>query len=251
MAYDGAPFIGWQSQPGGNTVQDHLEAALSEVCKCKVAVVGAGRTDAGVHALRQCAHADVPALRMDARAWRLALNNRLPAAIRVVAVATAPADFHARFDAVSKHYRYTICHADTLPPHEAGRAWLVPWRLDVDIMRQACSLLVGTRDFRRLSAIRKSDHESSVRTITRATLARQGSRVVVDIEGGGFLYKMVRIIVAMLVRVGTGRMSVDEFAELLLNPSGRRATHCAPPDGLTLVDVRYRCAGSSRSNVGA
>lgn len=239
VAYDGAGLRGWQSQSGGQTVQDHLEWALQQITGQTIRVVGAGRTDAGVHALRQYAHADLPPLRMDARAWKLALNNRLPPAIRVMAISKVPSSFHARFDAVAKHYRYTIHHAETLPPFEAGRVWLIPQPLDLEVMQEAASKLVGTHDFRRFSAIRKDDQEYSIRTLTHTYLRQSDCLITLDMMGNGFLYKMVRITTALLVRVGLRKMSPSEFEAFLNEPSGPRATHCAPPDGLVLVDVFY------------
>ncbi len=239
VAYDGAGLRGWQSQEGGGTVQDLLEEAFRAVTGVRVRVVGSGRTDAGVHALRQCAHVDVPSMRMDGRAWRMALNSHLPATIRVMKVSKVHKSFHARFDAVSKHYRYTIRNAETLPPFEAGRVWLVPWKLDTEAMRQAACNLMGTHDFRRLSAVRKGDSEPGIRTITRAEVRRCGSLIILDFEGNGFLYKMVRIMTALLVRVGSGRMDIEELRMMLEEPAGRRATHCAPADGLVLMDVVY------------
>lgn len=247
IAYDGAPHRGWQSQPGGNTIQDHIESALAAVCKRPVRAHGAGRTDAGVHALRQSAHADVPPLAMDGTAWCLALNNRLPPSIRVMAAQWTSPDFHARFHATAKHYRYVLRNATILPPHEAGRVWLVPHPLNLPAIERAAQSLTGRHDFRRFSAIRKSDDENTTRSVQSITLTRHGRLLRIDFTADGFLYKMARILTASLVRSGTGRLSPDDIRNALNHPHERRLPHCAPPDGLHLVRVIHKRGSVSNS----
>src|SRR5438067_6784607 len=153
VAYDGAPFAGWQSQSHRNTVQDHLERAFERIAGTSVRVHGAGRTDAGVHALAQCAHADVT--RRTPIDWVAALNAHLPREIRVLRCVRAPADFHARYSAKGKIYTYRIWNAPVLSPFELGRAWHLPGApLDVGALKNAAALFVGTHDFAAFAANR-------------------------------------------------------------------------------------------------
>lgn len=154
IAYDGRPFRGWQSQATKDAVQDHLEAAFANTIGEKVSVQGSGRTDAGVHALAQIAHADVPAARLEVGAWQGALNNFLPPEIRVLRVTRAAPDFHARFDARGKIYTYRIWNASYLFPLEIGRVWHMPSPLDLDVLRAGMQLLEGKHDFAGFAANR-------------------------------------------------------------------------------------------------
>jgi tRNA pseudouridine38-40 synthase len=239
IAYDGAGFAGWQSQAGGNTVQDLLEAAAGRIAGRPVAIHGSGRTDAGVHALGQSAHADVPTLRMGPRDWKRALNACLPAAIRVMRAERAAADFHARFDATGKIYRYHICTAEVLPPHAFRRAWHVPQPIDRARLDRALDLFVGRHDFTPFSANRGKPVDDPVREIRSITTARSGGLLRITFEGGGFLYKMVRMLTAAAVRVARGREEEDWIRALLAGGAGR-SHHVAPADGLFLVRVLYR-----------
>src|ERR1700730_18387615 len=152
VAYDGAPFSGWQSQTNGNGVQDHLENAIAQICSERVRVHGAGRTDAGVHALAQCAHVDLPSRRYESDRWVSALNGILPPAIRVMSCRFVSEAFHARFSAKGKTYRYRIWNAAVLPPFESGRAWHVVSPLDLDDMVIAAQEFCGEHDFFSFSA---------------------------------------------------------------------------------------------------
>src|SRR3954462_248971 len=154
VAYDGAPFSGWQSQPNGNGIQDHLENAFEKICGARVCVHGAGRTDAGVHAVAQVAHADVPARRYDPERWVKAINGLLPPAIRVMRCRFVSDSFHARFSAKGKIYRYRVWNAEVAPPLENGRSWHVREPLDMGRMTQAARLFVGRHDFSAFAANR-------------------------------------------------------------------------------------------------
>src|SRR4051812_49167666 len=165
VAYDGAPFSGWQSQPNGNGVQDHLEQAFAQICAERVSVQGAGRTDAGVHALAQCAHADLPVRRYGADRWRSALNGILPAAIRIMRCNFVADSFHARFLATGKFYRYRIWNGEVLPPLENGRAWHVRDPLDFISMSRATKSLRGRHDFTSFAANRGAPVADPVRTL--------------------------------------------------------------------------------------
>src|SRR5579862_8221703 len=192
IAYDGRPFRGWQSQATTDEVQDHLEAAFANTLGEPVSVQGSGRTDAGVHALAQIAHADVPATRLEVGAWQGALNNFLPPEIRVLRVTRAAPDFHARFHARGKIYTYRIWNSPYLHPLEIGRVWHMPAALDLDLMRAGIPLLEGKHDFAGFAANRAPGFaaEDTVRTIQQICLTRRSALVTLRFEGNGFLYKM-------------------------------------------------------------
>lgn len=241
VAYDGAPFAGWQSQASGETVQDCLEAAFQKICSQAVRIHGAGRTDAGVHALAQCAHVDLPARRYSVQRWVAALNGVLPPAVRVLRCQFVSAAFHARFSAKGKIYRYRIWNAEVLPPLENGRAWHVRNRLDLPAIKAAAQDFCGEHDFASFAANRGTPETDTIRTIRKIRVTSSGPRVLVEIEGNGFLYKMVRMIVGTLVRVGLGAAQPGEIRARLRAPrkANREARHAAPADGLFLVRVLY------------
>ncbi len=238
IAYHGADFNGWQSQAGGNTIQDHLENAFAALGAPGTRVHGAGRTDAGVHADAQCAHADVLDGRFPPNAWRDALNAHLPRTIRVMEVREVTSDFHARFSATGKIYTYTLWNAPSAHPLWADRAWHVPWTLDFERLREACGLFIGTHDFAAFSARRGKAPESTTRTIHRIEPVVGGAKIDLRFEGGGFLYKMVRTLAAAAVRHASGRCGLDELEERLRNGSPA-FTHTAPAAGLRLEKVIY------------
>ena len=241
VAYDGAPFSGWQSQPGGNTIQDHLEKAFARVAGEPVRLHGAGRTDAGVHALAQTAHADLPSRSLGAARWPAALNASLPPAIRVLRCRYMAQGFHARFSAKGKVYRYRVWNAAVVPPFEVSRAWHVPGHLDFEVISGAAQAFCGRHDFASYAANRGKPGESTVRTIQAVRIRRHGPLLTLEFFGDGFLYKMVRLMVGTLVRCGLGRMSPEEISARLHSgaQTGRAAGFAAPADGLFLVRVRY------------
>lgn len=241
VAYDGAPFAGWQSQANGQTVQDRLEAAFQMICSQPVRVHGAGRTDAGVHAVAQCAHVDLASRRYSTQRWVSALNGVLPPTIRIMRCQFVPERFHARFSAIGKIYRYRLWNAEVLPPLEHGRAWHVRNPLDVDAMARAAQDFGGEYDFASFAANRGRPEEDSVRIIRRISVRRSGPCISVELEGNGFLYKMVRMMVATLVRIGLGTALRGEIKARLRAPRTviRDGRNAAPAAGLFLVRVRY------------
>lgn len=246
VAYDGRPFRGWQSQAGGGAVQDFLEKAVGEFCgPGRIVVHGAGRTDAGVHALGQVAHADVPAAVFARFAagdqWPAALNAHLPPEIRVLRAGRARApDWHARFTATGKVYRYRIWNAPARHPLEIGRAWHLPGALDVARLTAAAGMFVGRHDFAGFAASRGRPERDTIRTIHRVAVRRgAGGLVTLEFAGDGFLYRMVRLLTGTLVRVGQGRMEEAALRDLLARPGGRRSSFAAPAEGLYLVRVSY------------
>ena len=251
LAYDGTRFVGWQRQAHGESIQGLLEDALARFEGAPVTVHGAGRTDAGVHALGQVASATI-ACGHDTGALARGLNAILPADIRVLDVREAPPGFHARFSARSKTYRYVLRNAAIVSPFERAYVWHVPEPLDLDAMRTAAAALIGTHDY---SAFRStgSDVTSPVRTITRSEITsgepqrarptssttREDALIAYDIEGDGFLRHMVRAIVGTLVEIGRGRRPAASIGALLDGGQRAEAGATAPPQGLFLVGVNY------------
>src|SRR3954468_22372331 len=187
VAYDGAHFAGWQSQRHGKTVQDELERAFRQITGREIRVHGSGRTDAGVHALGQCAHADVDTDRLSPARWVAALNASLPPALRVVRCQKAHADFHARFSAVGKVYRYRIWTGPILPPLEYGRVWHFPRTMDLPLMQIAAVRFVGKHDFAGFAANRGHSEHNTVRTLRSVTARRRGFLWTLEFDGDGFL----------------------------------------------------------------
>lgn len=241
IAYDGRPFRGWQSQATKDAVQDHVEAAFANTIGEKVSVQGSGRTDAGVHALAQIAHADVPAARLEVAAWQGALNNFLPPEIRVLRVTRAAPDFHARFNARGKIYTYRIWNSQYLHPLEIGRVWHMPSQLDLEILRAGLLLLEGKHDFAGFAANRAPGYaaEDTVRTLHHIGLTRRGDLLTLRFEGDGFLYKMVRLLTGTLVRCAQGRAELTFIKELLAEKGARKTSFAAPAEGLYLTRVLY------------
>lgn len=239
IAYDGGAFSGWQSQPNRNAVQDHLVSAFQQILGTAPKIHGAGRTDAGVHAMAQVAHVDVPKARLSRDVWPAALNAHLPRELRVLRCQSATPGFHARFSARGKVYRYRIWNAAFLHPLEVNRSWHVPRELPLDVIREAAAIFVGTHDFTAFAANRGTPPGSTVRTISSITIRRKGSVITLDYSGDGFLYRMVRLLTGSIVQVALGRHNLDWLKELLMEPKGRKSHHLAPAGGLYLVRVKY------------
>lgn len=241
VAYDGTTFSGWQSQAGGNAIQDHLERVFEKISSAKVRVHGAGRTDAGVHAIAQCAHVDLPVRRYPPARWVSALNGLLPPAIRVIRCGFVTDTFHARFSAKGKTYRYRIWNAEVLSPFENKRAWHVITPLDLELLGSLARQFCGEHDFASFAANRGTPETSTVRIIRAVRVRRVGPCISIEVDGDGFLYKMVRMMVGALVQSAAGKNSPDEIRARL--KSRRRAISsarvAAPAHGLFLVRVRY------------
>jgi tRNA pseudouridine38-40 synthase len=256
LAYEGTAYVGWQRQAEGVSIQGLLEEALSRLAGTPVVVHGAGRTDAGVHALGQVASARV-ALAHELPVIRRALNAILPADIRVLAVDDAAAGFHARYSAAGKTYEYRIWQGEVQPPFARAWSWHVPRPLDAEAMDRAARVLQGTHDF---SAFKSAGGSvaTSVRTVALARVglrepsadvsagpgpqadAGAGGRfVIVRLEADGFLRHMVRAVVGTLVEIGEGRREEDSVAALLDSGDRAAAGATAPPHGLVLVRVLY------------
>lgn len=239
IAYDGSGFRGWQSQANADTVQDRLERAFAQVTGEKIRVHGAGRTDTGVHALGQCAHADVRQSKREPAVWRNALNASLPRQIRIMQCRFAPATFHARFSARGKIYRYRIVTVPVLPPLEIERAWHVAAPLDDRAFRECAALFVGRHDFAGFAAKRGKPLASAMRTLRKVQVRRARGLTVIEFDGDGFLYKMARLMVGAIVRCALGKETVAAVQERLRVPGQGGPRLVAPAGGLTLVRVRY------------
>lgn len=244
IAYDGRPFEGWQSQVSGNTIQDILLLGIRTICPAVKTVQGSGRTDAGVSAEGQVAHFDAPPeWRMGADEWRKALNTKLPATIRILSAQETGPDFHARFDAVGKHYRYRIVTSDVLPPLQVGLVWHRRGPADAGELSAVLKAYEGTHQFRAFSANRhdgKDETRDAERTIFEAKVVESGHQQLdLHFVGSGFLYKMVRFLVGTAVYCIEGRVSVAEIKDLLKERGGAKAPYCAPSNGLSLQSVRY------------
>lgn len=239
VAYDGSGFSGWQSQARGDTIQDRIETAFAQVLGQRLRVHGAGRTDAGVHALGQCAHVDLPPTRLEPAVLASAVNASLPAQIRILRCRFVAPTFHARFSSRGKIYRYRLATTPVLSPFEFGRAWHVTGALDVPSLRACVQLFVGTHDFSGFAANRGHPVTSTTRTIRKVTMHRTPSVTVIAFEGDGFLYKMVRLMVGATVQCAQGKRSLSEVRGRLQGVAHERARFVAPADGLTLVRVTY------------
>ena len=239
VSYDGSKFSGWQSQARGDTIQDQLEAALAKVTGDTIRVHGAGRTDAGVHALAQCAHVDLSPTRLHPLVLASALNASLPPAIRILRCRFVTTAFHARFSARGKVYRYRIATAPVLSPFEVGRAWHVMGALNDQSLRVCAGQFMGTHDFAGFAANRGHPVESTVRTIHQVRVTRSSSITTILFEGDGFLYKMVRMMVGASVRCALGKMNLAEVQKRLRDGTSGSPPLVAPARGLMLVRVRY------------
>jgi tRNA pseudouridine38-40 synthase len=259
LAYDGTAYVGWQRQAEGVSIQGLLEEALARFDGTPVAVHGAGRTDAGVHAIGQVASARVATVH-DPAVIRRALNAMLPGDVRVLSVEEAPENFHARYSAAGKRYEYRIWQGPVQPPFVRTWSWHLPHQLDIEAMGRAARALEGTHDF---SAFQSAGGGvvSAVRTVTRARVERRvlppgvtgggadadggeagGYLVSVQLEANGFLRHMVRAVVGTLVEIGGGRRSEASVPQLLESHDRGASGPTAPAHGLVLVRVDYPAA---------
>jgi tRNA pseudouridine38-40 synthase len=247
IAYDGTNYEGWQVQKTGIGVQEKVEAALAKLFPSKPRLHSSSRTDTGVHALGMVAHFEVPRaeFKMPIRKLPLAINAWLPDDIRVMSAARARQDFHARFDATGKQYRYFVWNHAAMNPLLRQRAWHVKQKLDLKAMRAAAPLFVGRHDFKSFAGTRQYEMESTVRRLTRCDFKRSGALLTFYIEGDGFLYKMCRGIVGTLVQVGQGKILVNEIKHILARRDRRVAGMTAPAHGLVLWKVFYETKAQS------
>lgn len=238
VSYDGTSYGGWQIQPNTPTIQEEIEKAIKTITGETVRVHGSGRTDAGVHARGQVAHFDL-AKALPLTSLARGLNALLPDAIRVVNARHVQPDFHARHSAVRKEYRYFIWNAPVVPPFLRLYRTQVRGRLDETRMRAAAASLVGEHDFAAFTANPTRPVAGTVRTLTRLHVKRRGSEWVIIASGTGFLYKMVRSLAGLLIRVGQGDLGGEEVAAILDSKVRTAEVPTAPARGLTLWRVWY------------
>lgn len=237
IAYDGSGYKGWQLQKNGNTEQAELEKAVHKVFGKAHGVHGAGRTDAGVHARAQTAHFKVAAL-VPISKIPAALNAYLPEDIVVTSAEEVSQDFHSRFNARGKHYRYYVMNTRLDDPFVGRYAWRVQYKLNAALMNREASALVGRHDFKSFQASDKRER-TSVRRITRILVKREKDLIRIDVEGDGFLYNMVRNIAGTLVDIGRGHLPPGSMREILKKRDRTAAGPTAPAKGLFLVSVGY------------
>ena len=248
LSYDGADFSGWQVQPDRTTVQGALALAIGRLSGENVLPQGSGRTDAGVHALAQVANF-ATASAIPTENWLGALNDILPASIRVLEVTEAAPEFHARKSARAKTYRYRIHRGSICPPFLARYVWHYPYPLEESAMIAAASTVEGTHDFTSFAAVdperveRMTANESlttsNVRTIFRSVWSRQGDEFIYAVRGSGFLHHMVRNLVGTFVLIGKGTVGREDFQQILKARERAAAGPTAPANGLYLVEVEY------------
>ncbi len=237
IEYDGTGLSGWQRQKNGPTVQQHLEEALATLVGEPLAIVGASRTDAGVHARGQSAHfrsmTTIPN-----HGLRRGMNSKLPAAIAVVALEEVDDDFHARHSARGKHYRYQLLTRADRSPLARLFSWHRPHELDLAAMRRAAAAMIGEHDF---SAFRASGcgARTTTRRVNEIAISELDGLVTIDVRGNAFLRNMVRIMVGTLVEVGESRRNPGETSDIITSADRTRAGQTAPPQGLTLMSVAY------------
>jgi tRNA pseudouridine38-40 synthase len=239
IEYDGARYSGWQAQPHlrVQTVQEELEAALAAVATVKIRVQCAGRTDTGVHGYAQIIHFDAPVTR-SSKSWVMGANANLPHDIRVHWAVVVPEEFHARFSALSRRYRYIIANTPVRPAILNGK---VTWQrkpLDAGLMHRAAQCMLGERDFSAFQAA-SCQSRTAMRNIQSLAVTRRSDMIVIDIQANAFLHHMVRNIAGSLMAVGSGREQVSWLAEILEGRDRKLAAETAPADGLYLVKVEY------------
>ena len=248
LSYDGAEFSGWQVQPGRTTVQGALASAIRRLSGETVLPQGSGRTDAGVHALAQVASFQT-ASAIPAENWMRALNDILPASIRVLEAAEAAPEFHARKSARAKTYRYRILRSSICPPFLARYVWHYPYPLEESAMIAAAGVIVGEHDFTSFAAVdpervermagADSVHTTNIRTIFSSMWTREGEELIYTVRGSGFLHHMVRNLVGTFLLMGKGTVRLEDLRRILAARERTAAGPTAPASGLYLVEVEY------------
>jgi len=238
LEYDGGPFVGWQRQDNGPSVQGALEDAIEKLSATRVTVTGAGRTDAGVHAFGQVAHFD---LEKDYEPGKVrdALNHYLrPAPVTVLEAMVADSEFHARFSATGRHYLYRILNRRSPPALEEGRVWHVSPKLDAEAMHLAAQALVGQHDFTTFRAA-ECQAKSPIKTVDRLGVSQRGEEIHIEASARSFLHHQIRSFTGTLKLVGESKWTPRDVAKALAAKDRSQCGPVAPPDGLYLVRVDY------------
>lgn len=237
IAYDGTNYCGWQIQNNGITVEEVLNKTISELTKEDIAIIGASRTDSGVHALGNVAVFDTNSM-IPADKMCFALNQRLPADIRILSSSLVDNDWHPRYCDTRKTYEYKILNRKIDIPTMRLYSYFVYFNLDVDKMREAAKYIVGEHDFKSFCSNR-GQAQTTVRTIYYLDIVKEGDLITLRINGNGFLYNMVRIIVGTLIKVGIGVYPPEHVKEIIEACDRTKAGPKVPPEGLTLVEIEY------------
>ena len=238
IAYDGTNYCGWQIQPNGITIEEVINKTLQKLTGEPILVIGASRTDSGVHAMGNVAVFDTEST-IPADRFAMALNQRLPEDIVIVKSEEVPLDFHPRYCDCSKTYEYHIINTRIPVPTKRLTNYFVSYNLNFDHMREAAAYLVGEHDFVSFCNVR-TDVENTVRTITALDIIENGNEITIRITGNGFLYNMVRIIVGTLIRVGRGFYTPEKVKEILEAKDRKAAGVTAPAHGLMLMEIKYK-----------
>ena len=238
IEYDGTPFVGWQSQENGNSVQHEIEVAAGKLTTHSTTIQGAGRTDAGVHATGQAAHLDVP-FNYSTHSVMMGLNRYLEASpISILSAEKVNSKFNARFDAIERRYLYRIFTRDARPSLDKFRVWHLIKKLDIEAMNKAAEHLIGTHDFTSFRAS-QCQAKSPVRTMQSLEIKKVGHEIHIIAIAKSFLHNQIRNITGSLVEVGKGRWDSDKIKEILNAKNRQEAGPAAPPYGLYLTDVIY------------
>lgn len=241
IEYDGTDFKGWQVQPKGErTVQGLITEAFRKIFNEEIKLIGSGRTDSGVHAKGQVANFHTR-LKKSPKEIRNALNAHLPADVSIITAVKVPDLFHAQYSVKSKTYRYRIVNREIRSPLDRYFTFLFPYSLDVSLMRKEAESLMGTHDFTSFKGNNRSEkEENNVRTIESIKITHQNGTISIDITADGFLYKMVRNIVGMLIETGAGKIPKGSITRVLKKRDRTQAAYTAKAHGLTLWKVRYK-----------
>ncbi len=237
LEYEGTDFSGWQKQPDQRTVQGELETALETLFQQPVLTMGQGRTDAGVHAAAQVAHVDLPQATTE-RQLLHALRGLLPKDMAVTQANTVPDDFHARFDAVSRSYRYQISLRDS--PMNRRIVWRVHQQPDFELLGQCASIILGEHDFINFCIPPDQEEMTTISTIEKSNWTKENSMLIYHIEGNRFLRHLVRRLVGAMVWVGSGKIDLEQFLRMLTGKEVDKKGHAAPASGLILESVKYK-----------
>lgn len=241
IAYEGTHYSGWQIQPNASSIQQNIQEALAVILKTdKMAIIGSGRTDAGVHARAQIAHFHSEE-RLNLHRLLVSLNGLLPRDIRVMKVEPAASHFHSQYSAVGKEYHYYLYLDRVMDPFQRLYSWHLLRKIDIDLLKQAARLFIGTHDFTSFAneAHAGTAAHDPVRTLYRLDVIEVDGGLRLEFEGDGFLYKMVRNIVGTLVDVASQKKSLEEIDQIFAAKDRRLAGMAAPPQGLFLVRVDY------------
>lgn len=237
IEYDGTNYAGWQIQKNALAIQEVVEASIEKITGEKAEVIGASRTDSGVHAKGYTANFKTESS-MPAEKFRDALNTKLPRDVVILSSSEVPLDFHSRYDSKGKTYCYTVINR--VQPAAIGRNYVyhMKFNLNIDNMKKACKYFLGTKDFSALKNM-GSSAQTFTRTITDLRIEPQGDIIEIYCTADGFLYNMMRIIVGVLLQVGTGRFKPEEVEDIILSKDRKRAGTAVPASGLCLMEVFY------------